>query len=100
MHPSWHHFLTDPVRLALVQSLYEVGPLTVPQLAKRGHADHRTLKRHLDSMVALGLIFEYRGEGDGSTPGRPASRFALDLEVRERLTTLFELLDQPLLPTS
>lgn len=98
MHSSWHHFLTDPVRLALVHSLYEVGSLTVSQLAERGYADHRTLKRHLDAMVALGLIFEYPGQGDGSTPGRPAARFALDPRVRESLAPLFEVLRKPVVP--
>lgn len=98
VHPSWHHFLTDPIRLTLVSGLYEAGSLTVPELAEWGYGDDRTLKRHLDAMVALGLIFKFRGEGDGCTPGRPAARFALDPRVRERLAPLFEILRDPVVP--
>lgn len=98
MHPSWHYFLTDPVRLTLIGSLYELGPLTVSRLREETHADHRTMRRHLDALVALGVIFEYRGEGDGCTPGRPATRFALDPQVRDRLADLFAVLRQPVVP--
>jgi len=95
VHPSWLEVLTDPVRLGLLRSLLSAGPTTAGELARRSHASDPTVRRHLDALLALGFVHEHRGESDGLTRGRPATRYDLDPEVRERTATLFMLLADP-----
>ena len=98
VHPSWVGVLTDPVRLGILHAMCELGAATPLQLSTHCHTSDRTVRRHLEALVALGLAREQRGERDGLTPGRPASRFVLDGEAEERVAALFELLSEPLGP--
>lgn len=95
---SWLGVLSDPVRLNLLRCLCEVEAVTTTELAPRAHTSERTVRRHLEALVELGLAEEWQGESDGETPGRPAARYALLATVREQALTLFELLSQPLGP--
>jgi predicted ArsR family transcriptional regulator len=99
VHPSWLAVLSDPVRLNLLRGLCEVeATATAAELAPRAHASERTLRRHLDILVELGLAEERRGESDGETQGRPAASYALRASARDQTTALFDLLSQPLGP--
>lgn len=95
MHPSWLEVLTDPVRLGLLRSLLQLGPAAAGDLARHSHASNPTVRRHLDALLALGFVREQQGERDGLTRGRPAARYDLDPEVRERTVRLFTLLAEP-----
>ena len=96
VHPSWLAVLSDPVRLSLLRCLGEMETATAAQLAPRAHASERTLRRHLDTLIALGLAREHRGESDGQTQGRPAASYSLPAVARGQVTALFDLLSQPL----
>lgn len=72
--------------------------MTVMQLAERSHVSPRAVRRQLEALVAAGFVAEHPGERDGLTPGRPASRFAVDPEVRNRMQPLLETLGAPLRP--
>ena len=63
------------------------------------HTSDPTIRRHLTSLEALDLVREVPGERNGLTPGRPPSRFILDPDVAMRLSNLFELISEPLVPT-
>ncbi|MDX6635468.1 MAG: Helix-turn-helix domain [Solirubrobacterales bacterium] len=98
VHSTWLEVLTDPVRLDVLFALSETGAGSAGEVARRCHATERTVKRHLDALVALGLAHESR-EGSGSERlGRPPTRFILDGMVRERARAMFALLSQPLAP--
>jgi predicted ArsR family transcriptional regulator len=94
--PRWLGVLSDPVRLNLLRCLCEVQAVTTTELAPKAHTSERTVRRHLEALVGLGLAEEWRGESDGETPGRPAARYALLPRVREQALALFELLSRPL----
>lgn len=98
VHPSWLAVLSDPVRLNLLRCLGEVEMASAAQLAPRAHASERTLRRHLDTLVELGLAEEHRGESDGETQGRPAAGYTLSALAREQTEALFDLLSRPLGP--
>jgi predicted ArsR family transcriptional regulator len=97
VHPSWLAVLSDPVRLNLLRCLAETeAAMTSGDLAPRAHTSERTVRRHLDALVELGLAEERRGQSDGETRGRPAASFALAAPARQAISALFELLSQPL----
>lgn len=79
----WLRGIADPVRLSVLHRLSEVERATAGELAARCQTSRPTLRRHLEAMVAIGLIEERAGESDGETPGRPAARFSLAASVRE-----------------
>jgi len=100
VHPSWLAVLSDPVRLNLLRCLCEAeGPMTSRELAPKAHTSERTVRRHLDALVELGLTEQRSGQSDGETPGRPATAFSLSSSAREALVTLFDLLRRPLGPS-
>lgn len=98
IHPSWLTVLTDPVRLTLLQSLCEFETATISELSRQTHASETTLRRHLEAIAALGLMQAHHGESDSERPGRPATRFSLEWEARDRLEALFEVISEPLAP--
>jgi predicted ArsR family transcriptional regulator len=79
---SWLDGIADPVRMHILRSLSQVADATAAELAELGQASNQTLRRHLDALVALGVIDERAGESNGETPGRPAARFSLPPNVR------------------
>jgi DNA-binding transcriptional ArsR family regulator len=98
VHPSWLEVLSDPVRLSVLDSLSRLGVATTVDLMSHTHTSDRTLRRHLDALVSLGVVRELPGQSDGETPGRPADRFALEPRIGDRVATLLKLLEQPLAP--
>jgi predicted ArsR family transcriptional regulator len=86
---GWLEGVADPVRLGILRSLSEVPEATASDLASWGQASSQTLRRHLDALVALGVIDEHPAVSDGETPGRPAARFSLPREVRESVRSVF-----------
>lgn len=86
---SWLEAVADPIRLQIVRSLSHMSEASAADLAISGQASCQTMRRHLDAMVAIGVIRERAGESDGQTPGRPASRFSLHPEVRESVRGVF-----------
>lgn len=87
----WLFLIADPVRLHILRSLSVVAEATVAELIDLGPASSQTLRRHLDDLVAVGLIEQRQGESDGETPGRPPTRFCLSAEVRESVRSVFRL---------
>ena len=81
--------MADPVRLTIVRSLSETPYATVAELISFGSTGGQTLRRHLDSLVATGVVEEHPGESDGETIGRPATRFSLRPEIRESIRRYF-----------
>lgn len=96
VHPTWLTVLSDPLRLTILRLLHQLGPSDVRVLAVQAHSSSRTLRRHLDALIAVRIVHEVGSAGDGFTPGRPASRFILDPRVREDLGDLFRILSRPL----
>ncbi|HEX3173766.1 MAG TPA: winged helix-turn-helix domain-containing protein [Solirubrobacterales bacterium] len=88
---GWLDVVADPVRLQILRVLSDGGEATVRELIGHGAASSQTLRRHLDDLVALGVIQEQPGESDGETPGRPAARFSLPAEVRESVCSVFRV---------
>lgn len=80
----------------MLEGLAEMGEGSATELAERIDASEAALRRHLDLLVTLGVALERRGSSDGLTPGRPAARYLLTPEVRERARQLFMLLREPL----
>jgi predicted ArsR family transcriptional regulator len=98
VHPSWLDVVTDTVRLTVVCALSELGAATTSELREHTHASDRTLRRHLDALVAIGVVEEQRSESNGETPGRPPGRFSLHPTARRSTAALRELLAVPLEP--
>lgn len=98
LHWSWVSVLIDPVRLAVLRGLCELGTPTIGELRCRCHSSDPTVRRHLEALMALGLVHEEPGERDGLTPGRPPRRFTLADEAAERLSALFAIVREPLAP--
>ncbi len=98
IHSSWLAILTDPVRLALLRALCELGIASAAELRQSTHTSDRSLRRHLEALVALGVVKEQGGLSDGLTRGRPASHYAVDAQVGERAAELFDVLSRPLVP--
>lgn len=95
--PGWFDVLGDAIRLRLLASLVELGAASAAELSQQVQASEAALRRHLEMMVALGLVLERAGCSDGLTPGRPAVRYRLVPEARQRAERLLELLAEPLL---
>jgi predicted ArsR family transcriptional regulator len=81
--------IADPVRLGLVCCLAEGSEATAAELSGRCRASGPTVRRHLEALVASGIVVEAAGASDGATPGRPAARFSLHPEARAGLAHLF-----------
>jgi predicted ArsR family transcriptional regulator len=81
--------VADPVRLHILRALSDVSEATVTELIALGSTSGQTLRRHLDDLVAVGVIQERPGQSDGETPGRPAARFSLHPDVRESVESVF-----------
>ncbi len=79
---GWLEVIADPVRLSIMRALSEVREATTADLALSGQASNQTLRRHLEALVALRVIEEHPPRSDGETPGRPATRYSLPLEMR------------------
>jgi DNA-binding transcriptional ArsR family regulator len=86
----WLEVIADPVRLGILRSLSQVGEATAADLASWGQASSQTLRRHLDALVALGVIDEHPPRSDGETPGRPAARFSLPEEMRRSVRSILD----------
>jgi DNA-binding transcriptional ArsR family regulator len=86
----WLEVVADPIRLGILRSLSEVTEATASDLAAWSQASSQTLRRHLDALVALGVIREHPARSDGETPGRPAAHFSLSSDVRESVRSVFE----------
>ena len=86
---SWLEAIADPIRLQILRSLSHMSDASAADLATYGQASSQTMRRHLEAMVAIGVIRERAGESDGQTPGRPASRFSLHPDVRESVRGVF-----------
>jgi predicted ArsR family transcriptional regulator len=97
VHPSWLDVLTDPVRLDVLLALSAARAGSAAEIACMCHASERTVKRHLDTLVVLGLARVGRPRGDERS-GRTPRRFVLDAAVKERTDALVELLSKPLSP--
>lgn len=91
---TWVEAIAEPTRLHIVRSLAAVSKATAADLAG-GAASAQTLRRHLEALVATGLVDELPGESDGETPGRPAAHFRLVPEIRESVTALFAASPRP-----
>jgi predicted ArsR family transcriptional regulator len=87
---SWLYGVADPVRLGVLRGLAAVERATAAELARRCQASMPTLRRHLDALVAIGLIEQEAGESDGETPGRPAARFSLNPQLRPSVESVFQ----------
>jgi len=85
----WLEVIADPVRLGILRSLSQVTEATTSDLAAWGPASNQTLRRHLEVLVSLGIIEEHPARSDGETPGRPATRFSLPLEMQESVRSIF-----------
>lgn len=88
---GWLDVVADPVRLHILRSLSGVAEATVAELIDLGPASAQTLRRHLEDLVAVGVIQERPGESDGETPGRPPARFSLQADVRESVRSVFRV---------
>jgi DNA-binding transcriptional ArsR family regulator len=73
--------IADPVRLDLIRRLMEVEEATAAELSECCKASRPTVRRHLEALVAVGLVAAVEGTSDGYTPGRPATRFSLAPEI-------------------
>jgi predicted ArsR family transcriptional regulator len=88
----------DPIRLTILQLLHRRDTASVRELAAAAHSSDRTLRRHLDALIAMGIAHEVEGERESIRPGRPPNVFLLDPAVREDLGALFAILERPLEP--
>lgn len=86
---NWLVAVADPVRLKIVRTLSDVADATAADLASQSQISDQTLRRHLEALVASGVIQTQPGESDGETPGRPPARFSLAPEVRESVCSVF-----------
>jgi DNA-binding transcriptional ArsR family regulator len=95
VHPSWLDVFADPVRLAILANL-AAAPMSARELAAAVHISDGALRRHLEALLAAGIVCEFSGRSDGLTTGRPAAHFAIDPAVQESLKPLFRALREPL----
>lgn len=80
--------IADPVRLELIRRLTEVEEATAAELSECCEASRPTVRRHLEALVAVGLVAAVEGTSDGYTPGRPATRFSLAPEISASVRAL------------
>lgn len=93
---NWIEVVMHPVRVAIVGALIELGEATAAELAAHSHTSNPTLREHLATLAALGVVRERRGASDGFTPGRPATRYFLTADVEEAAVNLFAMLSTPI----
>jgi predicted ArsR family transcriptional regulator len=86
---KWLKLVADPIRLHILRSLVEMSNATAADLAASAGASGLTTRRHLEALVAVGLVNQVAGVSDGQTPGRPAARFSLQPAVRKQVDRLF-----------
>ena len=87
---GWLDVVAEPVRLQILRLLCELPDATASELAERSPASYQTLRRHLEALEAFGVIRARPGVSDGTTSGRPATRFSLNPEVRESVCSAFD----------
>ena len=80
---DWIVVVADPVRLHILRVLSQAPEATAADLASSGSMSGQTVRRHLDALVALGVIETQVGASDGQTPGRPPARFSMPMAVRQ-----------------
>ena len=80
---GWLADIADPVKFAVVRALAEGGLATVAELAESCQASVPTVRRHLSALVASGIAVEELGASDGTTVGRPATRYRLHQPIAE-----------------
>jgi DNA-binding transcriptional ArsR family regulator len=91
-HPErWLQGVADPIRLAILRILGAVEQATAGDLARLCQASRRTLERHLEAMVAIGIVEEKRGESDGLRTGRPPTSFSLSPPIQDSVRELLNL---------
>ncbi len=83
------HGVADPVRLAILRALSEVGSATTSELGGLTATSRSTIRRHAMAMTAAGLLTEEGGTSDGATTGRPARRFGLSDTARAAVEAAF-----------
>lgn len=93
---SWLDVLGYPARIRVLQGLLGFDEPAAAELAEAVNLSEPALRVHLQALVALGIVVERQGAHDGVTPGRPASRFQLQPELRSRAMELIEVLAEPL----
>lgn len=84
----WLVGIADPVNLAVIEALSEVEQASASDLAIKCQASKATLRRHLDAMIAYGILVASPGEGDGTSPGRPPKLFELAPAIRKSVRAL------------
>jgi DNA-binding transcriptional ArsR family regulator len=88
---GWLQGIADPVRLQILEVLSGVRDASVTELLAPGSMSGQTVRRHLEDLIAVGIVEERPGESDGTTPGRPAARFRLRPELRSSVRSVFEV---------
>lgn len=86
---GWLDVIADPVRLQILRVLAETSEASASQLAARCQASYQTLRRHLVTLQAAGVIEARPGRSDGETSGRPAARYSLAPGVRGEVRAAF-----------
>jgi DNA-binding transcriptional ArsR family regulator len=81
--PHWLEAVADPVRLRILRCLSEHARATVPEIARAADASRQTVRRHLDSLVAFGVVTRVPGLSNGERVGRPATIYHLASDTRE-----------------
>lgn len=98
IHPTWLPIFADPARLTTLALLHRCGIASVRDLATHAHTSTRTLRRHLDALVAVGVARAIQDENGQIRSGRPPTCYLVDPEVHGILDELFALLARPLRP--
>jgi predicted ArsR family transcriptional regulator len=92
---GWIDVVADPTRLHIIRTLSELHSASAVELAGDGRSYH-TFRRHLDALVACGVVSECPGVSDGKTRGRPPLRFTLNPQVRDSIvSTLYPSARKP-----
>ena len=82
-HPAWLEGVADPVRLIVLRLLSQADEVTAPEMERHCRVSSPTMRRHLDALVAVGVIEARQGESDGERVGRPPVRFSLAPAIRD-----------------
>jgi DNA-binding transcriptional ArsR family regulator len=86
--PEWLNAVADPVRLRIICFLVGVPDATASELVALASASRQTVRRHLDALVAFGVVHQTAGVPHDTTLGRPPARFSLPLAVRRSVGRL------------
>lgn len=97
--PSWRNAIADPVRCNILGLLGQSPLVTTTELVRASNASDPTLRRHLEALVALGIVREHRGVSDGLTRGRPAASYSLDPRARDGVLAVLGILNEPIGPS-